>query len=258
MKFLLVLALFIVSYGVPSRALLFPRSEFSLALLRDIVYMPYWQMYGELQLEDIEGDDDSRAGHITLATILFAVYMMMSHVLLLNLLIATFTYSITRIHADKKKSWHFYFRSLVREYERCNDVPPPFSIFVYVYQLCRLLICESEQLITSEKRTPEELLREIQEFQKLEIRKYLQCQDDLKPHEQARVTDHADKAIVARLQSLEETVNTLRATLEDKKLHEQARVTEPTNETTVALLQSLKVQMQSIEKKVSAVADGLL
>ena len=37
-----------------------------------------------------------------------------------------------------------------------------------------------EQLITSEKRTPEELLREIQEFQKLEIRKYLQCQDDLK------------------------------------------------------------------------------
>ena len=42
------------------------------------------------------------------------------------------------------------------------------------------------------------------------------------------------------------------------RLHEQARVTEPTNETTVALLQSLKVQMQSIEKKVSAVADGLL
>ena len=47
-----------MSYGVASRALLFPKSELSWALLRDIVYLPYWQLYGELQLEEIEGENN--------------------------------------------------------------------------------------------------------------------------------------------------------------------------------------------------------
>ncbi|KAI0223104.1 Transient receptor potential cation channel subfamily M member-like 2 [Lamellibrachia satsuma] len=208
LKFLLILALFIVSYGVPFRALLFPKSEFSWALLRDIVYLPYWQMYGELQLEDIE-DVNSRGGLVTFAIVLFAVYMMMCHILLLNLLIATFTHSITRIHDEKKKSWHFGFRSLVREYERCIDVPPPFSTLAYVYQLCRWLICGSRLSNITEVKKERRL--ELQQFEKGKMYKYLRFL------EKARVAEHADEANVARLQSLEETVNTLRGMLEEIK-----------------------------------------
>ena len=36
-------------------------------------------------------DDNSHAGHSTLAIFMFSLYMMMAHILLLNLLIATFT-----------------------------------------------------------------------------------------------------------------------------------------------------------------------
>ncbi|KAI0235113.1 Transient receptor potential cation channel subfamily M member 1 [Lamellibrachia satsuma] len=209
LKFLLVLAVFIMSYGVASRALLFPKSELSWALLRDIVYLPYWQLYGELQLEEIEDDDDSHAGHSTLAIFMFAVYMMMAHILLLNLLIATFTHSITQIQADKNKSWyyvHFNSRSLLREYEGCIDVPPPFSTLVYIYQLCSRLIRRSGQSNNTDPK--QERRQQLQMFQNAEMKKFL---------EKTPVAEHADEAIVARLQSLEETMNTLRGTLEDIK-----------------------------------------
>ena len=55
MFFLCILVIFILSYGVASQALLYPNSEPSWSLLNDIIYKPYWQMYGELFLEELEG-----------------------------------------------------------------------------------------------------------------------------------------------------------------------------------------------------------
>lgn len=51
----MILAVFVLSFGVTYQANLFPNSEASWKLLKDIVYIPYWQMYGELFLENIEG-----------------------------------------------------------------------------------------------------------------------------------------------------------------------------------------------------------
>lgn len=53
--FFMILAVFVLSFGVTYQANLFPNSEASWKLLKDIVYIPYWQMYGELFLENIEG-----------------------------------------------------------------------------------------------------------------------------------------------------------------------------------------------------------
>lgn len=55
MFFLCILIVFILAYGVASQALRFPNSEPDWILLKDVVYMPYWQMYGELFLEELEG-----------------------------------------------------------------------------------------------------------------------------------------------------------------------------------------------------------
>ena len=52
---IVILVIFIVAYGVASQALRYPNSEPSWSLLKDVVYKPYWQMYGELFLEELEG-----------------------------------------------------------------------------------------------------------------------------------------------------------------------------------------------------------
>ena len=52
---MLLLIVFILAYGVSSQAIIDPYREFKLEnfgpLLFNIFFLPYWQMYGELQLE---------------------------------------------------------------------------------------------------------------------------------------------------------------------------------------------------------------
>jgi hypothetical protein len=49
--FLLVLIVFLLAYGVASQSLLFRQRDASWDILRDIVFYPYWQLYGELDFE---------------------------------------------------------------------------------------------------------------------------------------------------------------------------------------------------------------
>ena len=60
---MLLLIVFILAYGVAIQAIIDPYREFSLEtigkVLFSIVFMPYWQMYGELSLEDIAVQPDS-------------------------------------------------------------------------------------------------------------------------------------------------------------------------------------------------------
>ena len=51
--FLSILFIFLISYGVASQALLYPDQTFSAEAIKNIFYMPYFQVYGELFLEDI-------------------------------------------------------------------------------------------------------------------------------------------------------------------------------------------------------------
>ena len=53
---MLLLVVFILGYGVAAQALLYPVRPFYLYVFKDVFMLPYWQMYGELQLETTEGE----------------------------------------------------------------------------------------------------------------------------------------------------------------------------------------------------------
>ena len=56
MQYLLILVVFLFAYGVSSQSLMYPvRQNPSHLIIRDIIYYPYWQIYGELYLEELEG-----------------------------------------------------------------------------------------------------------------------------------------------------------------------------------------------------------
>lgn len=55
MFFLLILLVSMLGFGVTYQANLYPNAPLQWSILKDVLYHPYWQMYGELFLENIEG-----------------------------------------------------------------------------------------------------------------------------------------------------------------------------------------------------------
>lgn len=52
-----VFIVFLFAYGTAAQSLLYPNYELNSTLLKQIVYQPYFQMYGELNLEEVEGEN---------------------------------------------------------------------------------------------------------------------------------------------------------------------------------------------------------
>ena len=50
------MVLAVMAYGVASQSIRYPNAPISVYLLKDIFYMPYFQIYGELFREDLEGN----------------------------------------------------------------------------------------------------------------------------------------------------------------------------------------------------------
>lgn len=47
--------LFVVSYAVAAHAIMYPQSERGVDLFFNVLRLGYWNLYGELLLDDIEG-----------------------------------------------------------------------------------------------------------------------------------------------------------------------------------------------------------
>ena len=57
--FLCILLVFLLGYGVASNILLYPHHEFNWESIKNTVYMPYFQIYGELFLDIIVDESKS-------------------------------------------------------------------------------------------------------------------------------------------------------------------------------------------------------
>lgn len=54
--FMFILVTFLVPYGVATQAMLYPHvTTFNAEILKNAFYFPYYQIYGELNLEQAEG-----------------------------------------------------------------------------------------------------------------------------------------------------------------------------------------------------------
>ena len=58
---MMILLIVLLAYGVSTQALMFPGREYFHGIFFDVVYYPYWQIYGELYLEELEG---KRSKHV--------------------------------------------------------------------------------------------------------------------------------------------------------------------------------------------------
>ena len=149
--FMLLLIIFILGYGTASQALLNPKEKFQVShvpdFISDIIFLPYWQMYGELNLESVVTvnktvcyedafcEDFTLYNNVTL--ILLAIYLLIGNVMLLNLLIAIFTAVFEDVQENSKDVWKYEMYRLVEEYDERPGTAPPLVIFELIYRVIK-------------------------------------------------------------------------------------------------------------------------
>lgn len=154
-SFMLILIIFILGYGVASQALLNPATEFQWStfpeLLKSITFQPYWQMYGELNIEDIQHPEDKErvcydggycedfTAYNWVTLIFLAIYLLIGNVMLLNLLIAIFTSVFEDVRENSKRIWKYEMYRLVEEYSQKPGLAPPFVILEDAYRLAKFV-----------------------------------------------------------------------------------------------------------------------
>ncbi|CAG2255382.1 unnamed protein product [Mytilus edulis] len=146
--FILIFAVFLFGFGVIYQATMYPNTEPGFPLFQNLVYMPYWQLYGELFLEQFYGalpDDCTENVELysngtmdrcplrnQINTFVLAVYMVVTHIILVNLLIAMFSHTFTKVQDNNELVWKFHRFSLIQEYYDRSSLVPPFLILSHL------------------------------------------------------------------------------------------------------------------------------
>ncbi|KAK7482390.1 hypothetical protein BaRGS_00026409, partial [Batillaria attramentaria] len=156
MWFVVILLVFIGAYAIASEAILYPNTELSWKLLYYLPRKAYWQIYGELFLEEIEGDDSTCTNDPALYSgygeqrcpsaigkylvpLLMGIYILMTNVLLLNLLIAMFSYTFEMMQQNTDNIWRFMQLQVVMDYSRRPLLPPPLIFLSHLRYLAQSL-----------------------------------------------------------------------------------------------------------------------
>ncbi|KAH9512885.1 hypothetical protein Btru_036877 [Bulinus truncatus] len=156
MFFFLILLVFILSFGAAYHINMFPNAPVSWSILYYVLYYPYFQIHGNLFLEDMQGEDVSGCTRNetiwrndpmnrcpeknAIVPVLLAVYMVLTNILLINILIAMFSYTFQSVQDNSTKVWRFYRFALVYEYFDRPSMVPPIIIFNHVWRIIRYLL----------------------------------------------------------------------------------------------------------------------
>ncbi|XP_065333383.1 transient receptor potential cation channel trpm isoform X3 [Cloeon dipterum] len=138
--FVVLLLVVLMSFGVARQGILYPHNQSSWLLLKDVVFQPYFMLYGEVFADDIDPPCGGE-GQIECVTarwispIIMSIYLLVANILLINLLIAVFNNIFNEVNANSHQVWMFQRFTVVMEYEQKPVLPPPFIFISHIYLL---------------------------------------------------------------------------------------------------------------------------
>uniref|UniRef100_A0A452HZS7 non-specific serine/threonine protein kinase n=1 Tax=Gopherus agassizii TaxID=38772 RepID=A0A452HZS7_9SAUR len=137
----IMMAIVLLSFGVSRKAILSPEEPPSWTLARDIVFQPYWMMFGEVYAGEIDAcelNEDCPPGSF-LTPFLQAVYLFVQYIIMVNLLIAFFNNVYYDMKSISNKLWKYNrYRYIMTYYEK-PWLPPPFIILSHIGRLPAIL-----------------------------------------------------------------------------------------------------------------------
>ncbi len=85
--------------------------------------------------------------------IVFAVYLLVTVIVLINLLIAMMSDTYQRIQQDSDTEWKFGLAKLIRNMHRTDVSPAPINLVttwtVFIYQTCRSMIVNIDDIVVA-------------------------------------------------------------------------------------------------------------
>uniref|UniRef100_A0A672VDS6 Transient receptor potential cation channel subfamily M member 8 n=1 Tax=Strigops habroptila TaxID=2489341 RepID=A0A672VDS6_STRHB len=183
--FLFLFAVWMVAFGVARQGILRKNEHRWEWIFRSVIYEPYLAMFGQYP-DDVDGttynfdrctfsgneskplcvelDANNQPRFPEWITIpLVCIYMLSTNILLVNLLVAMFGYTVGSVQENNDQVWKFQRYFLVQEYCSRLTIPFPFVIFAYIYMVMRTCfkICckkESKDQLCGSKNEDNEIL----------------------------------------------------------------------------------------------------
>ena len=84
--------------------------------------------------------EDGEVCYDWLATLLLALFMLITNIMLLNLLIAIFSHSFEKIESESQLIWRYHMYDLVHEYYESTWLPPPLNTLCLLGSLTLWLV----------------------------------------------------------------------------------------------------------------------
>ncbi|KAG8595786.1 hypothetical protein GDO81_001633 [Engystomops pustulosus] len=137
----IIMAIVLLAFGVARKAILSPSEPPSWTLARDIVFQPYWMMFGEVYASEIdacEEDPDCPPGSF-ITPFLQAVYLFIQYIIMVNLLIAFFNNVYIEMKSISHKLWKYNRYRYIMMYHDKPWLPPPFILLSHIYLLIHRL-----------------------------------------------------------------------------------------------------------------------
>ncbi|XP_058029129.1 transient receptor potential cation channel subfamily M member 6 [Ahaetulla prasina] len=170
----IMMAIVLLSFGVARKAILSPNEQPSWTLARDIVFQPYWMIFGEVYAGEIDAcelDKNCPPGSF-LTPFLQAVYLFVQYIIMVNLLIAFFNNVYFDMKSMSNKLWKYNRYRYIMTYREKPWLPPPFIILSHIGLVLNCL-CNH--------RLPSELDQEEKEH--VELKLYLSDEELKKLHD---------------------------------------------------------------------------
>ncbi|XP_045052317.2 transient receptor potential cation channel subfamily M member 1 isoform X2 [Desmodus rotundus] len=243
--FVVIMLVVLMSFGVARQAILHPDEEPSWKLARNIFYMPYWMIYGEVFADQIDlyameinppcGDNqyDEEGKRLPpcipgawLTPAIMACYLLVANILLVNLLIAVFNNTFFEVKSISNQVWKFQRYQLIMTFHDRPVLPPPMIILNHIYIIIMRLSgrCRKKREGDQDEQDrglklflSEEELKKLHEFEEQCVQEHFQEKEDEQQSssdERIRVTCDRVENMSMRLEEINEREQFMKTSLQ--------------------------------------------
>uniref|UniRef100_A0A665X6Y2 Transient receptor potential cation channel, subfamily M, member 3 n=1 Tax=Echeneis naucrates TaxID=173247 RepID=A0A665X6Y2_ECHNA len=270
MYFVIIMLVVLMSFGVARQAILNPNEDPSWMLARNIFFMPYWMIYGEVFADEIDppcGQNITNEDGVVVALppckpgawivpAIMACYLLVANILLVNLLIAVFNNTFFEVKSISNQVWKFQRYQLIMTFHERPVLPPPLIIFSHITMVLKHLCCRWRKTDDDERDSglklfiTEDELKKVHDFEEQCIEEYFREKDDRfhsSNDERIRVTSERVENMAMRLEEVNEREHFMKASLQTVDIR-LAQMEELIGRITIALERVTGVERGEVNK----------
>ncbi|KAG8455256.1 hypothetical protein GDO86_001452 [Hymenochirus boettgeri] len=215
----IIMAIVLLAFGVARKAILSPDEPPSWTLARDIVFQPYWMMFGEVYASEIDAcqaNPDCPPGSF-ITPFLQAVYLFIQYIIMVNLLIAFFNNVYMEMKSISHKLWKYNRYRYIMTYHEKPRLPPPLIFLSHIYLLMNRLCYHHSQSELDQEETDmglklylsDDELRKLHDFEEKCVETYFHEKNESlhsSDSERIRATTERTEEMFAQLKEVNEKV----------------------------------------------------